>query len=131
MAEILTVVGDESSDVPVITINYGPEGMLQSSGSELSDQLIKQYKQLSDKTKSSSVVVDIKAQTAGSPLIRALVSLHQDVSAHKGQLICVGYPTQFLPSLNALGVTSLPGFKMKLTREEAVASLGGHSAKAR
>lgn len=122
MAEPLTIEGeiDSKSQVPVITLNWGPEGMLQSTGSELSGRLITEYKGLLDKSAIKSLVLDIKAETAGSPLIRALVDVYRYVDARKGLLICAGYPRDFLPALNALGVTSLPGFQLVGNRDDAV-----------
>jgi hypothetical protein len=122
MNEPLTVDGqiDKESGVPVITLQYGPNLMFET-GSELETRLVSEYQRLSADTtaKSKSVVLDIKADTAGSPVVRALVKMHGFISsANKGQLLVANYPQEFLPALNQLGVTSLPGFR--LVRDRSV-----------
>src|SRR5690348_4618576 len=112
MNESLDVNGESRAGVPIITVQYGPEGMLQSKGAVLSRRMRDEYERLSKDSANRSLVVDIKADTAGSPLIRALVDLYKSVTARKGQLICAGYPRDFIPALRALGVTGLPGFHL-------------------
>lgn len=123
MSEPLEVTGTIETEVPVITLTYGPEGMLQSSGSELSDRMIKEYEKLAGETSNKSLVVQINAQTAGSPLVRALVNVYKSVNARKGRLVCVNYPLDCLPSLNTLGVTSLPGFRLAQDLKDGIAAV--------
>ena len=118
----MDISADDNSPVPLITIQYGPEGMLQFTGAQLSERLVSEYEKLAAVKENKSLIVDVQANTAGSPLIRALVNVHKHVLARKGQLICAGYPKDFLPSLHALGLTSLPGFRLALNREDALRS---------
>jgi hypothetical protein len=124
MPGYFSVTAEVAAGVPILTLTYGPEGMLQTTGPELSAALIAEYrKKRSDSSaESSSLIFVIDADTAGSPLIRALVDVYRAV-AEKGKLFCVGYPRDFLPGLNALGVTSLPDFCIAPTVDSALQSL--------
>ena len=68
-------------------------------------------------------VVVIKASTAGSPLIRALLELYKTVTANGGQLRLVDYPLEFRHSLSTLGFRTLPGFAHSATIDKAVEEL--------
>jgi hypothetical protein len=112
MAKPVEVSGENRSGVPVLTVRYGAEAMLQYSGSSLSAAITDEYEKLASEAQNPSVVVKVEADTAGSPLIRALVSLYRRVATRRGMLVCAGYPADFVPALSALGVLSLPGFRM-------------------
>ena len=90
----------------------------------LSQELTGAYNGLKDNRKPGCVVV-IKATTAGSPVIRALLELYKTVTANSGELRLVDYPRDFRDSLSTLGFRSLPGFAHSATTNEAVRALGG------
>ena len=107
---------DQATGVPVITLEYQADDILQG-GSALESVLEQEYKKLSSQAKTTSVVLDFHSEIAGSPVVRALIKMHGFVSsAQKGQLLVANYPSDFLPALQALGVTSLPGFRLVASR---------------
>ncbi len=124
MTDSVDIQGELKSGVPVISLNYGPEQMLKD-GPELGQELLAKYAELESQQdrKSPSVVINIKATTAGSPLIRALVKLHTAAKGNKGRLICVGYPLDYLPSLTSLGLLNQPDFTVDDDEASAIARL--------
>ena len=116
----------DNFNIPVVELSFEPDLMFQKGARQkLSEELTGVYKDLKkDKGKPGCVVV-IKASTAGSPLIRALLKLYKTVTANGGQLRLVGYPPEFRHSLSTLGFRSLPGFNHSATTNEAVRDLGG------
>ena len=76
--------------------------------------------------KTNSCVVKIDSEVAGSPVVRALFELWREVVEKRGgQVICVGYPEDYLYSLTSLGLPALNGFSLASTEEEAVERLAG------
>ncbi len=71
MSEQLQVTGTIDTQVLVITLSYGPEEMLPSSGPELSDRMITEYEKLVKEVSNKPLAVQIHAGKAGSPLVRA------------------------------------------------------------
>lgn len=127
MSEMLKVDSTVEDGVIVLTLSFGTE-LLFSSGaaSQLSDDLIKGYqdalkKEPSNVLETKSCVIDIQSEVAGSPLVRALYELWQEVFRNQsGQVICVNYPDDYIDSLTSLGLPSLPGFSLDIGRKEAV-----------
>jgi hypothetical protein len=113
------ITGESTQGVGVITLQYGPEQMM-TPGAEIGSKLVAKYAELRETTHNPSVVVDIKADTAGSPVIRALYDLYRNVRSNRGQLLCVGYPHDYLPSLYSLGLPDRPGFTMEIGLEDAI-----------
>lgn len=110
--------------VPVLTIDYGTEQMFQARVSELlSERLVNAYRTLLSESHehepARACIVVIKAETAGSPLVRALFDLYKVVHAGSGTLICVSYPKAYMDSLTSIGLTVLPGFFLAETEDEA------------
>lgn len=70
----------------------------------------------------SCVIVLPPLMVADSPLGRVLFKLWEAVAniGLGGQVICVNYPKQYLHTLIILGITSLPGFSLAETKEEAL-----------
>lgn len=64
----------------------------------------------------------IDADTAGSPLIRAMVDLYKAV-AGSGKLIFAGYPLDYLPGLASLGFLDMPDVEIAPTLDAALRSL--------
>ena len=62
MSEQLQVTGTIDTQVLVITLSYGPE---------LSDRMITEYEKLAGETSNKPLAVQIHADEAGSPLVRA------------------------------------------------------------
>ena len=127
MAEDLKVTTALEQGVVVLTVSYGPELMLTNTASKkLSEELVGAYQKETGKNGSAntgSCVVIIEAQTAGSPLVRALFELYKTVSADGGQVICIGFPSDYIDSLTTLGLTALPGFTLAGKKEEALSKL--------
>ena len=129
MAQDLQVEGTVKESVIVLTVSFGPELLLERGARErLSNQLKDQYaKQLdSGGASTNSCVVNIQSEVAGSPLVRALFELYREVVGNKsGQVVVVGYPPDYIESLNSLGLTSLDGFRLALDEREAISRLKG------
>jgi len=130
MPERLTVKAEITQGIVVATVGYGLEQMLQEGAAkELSRRLLEEYQRQMDEAKKAgtartgSCVVVIKAETAGSPLVRALFELYKAVTAEGGQVICVGYPSDYIDSLTELGLPSLHGFSLAASQEAAIKTL--------
>ena len=110
--------------VLVLTVDYSPELLLERGASvRLSQELLRHYEDFRDnqKVKTTSCVVDIQAQVAGSPLVRALFDLLQTVFGRAaGQAVVVNYPEEYLQSLTSLGLPALAGFTLAGSKEEAL-----------
>lgn len=120
MSQIVEGEVDQATGVPVITLKYGADEILQG-GTAMGEDLVKEYQKLSSGAKTKSVVLDFHSEIAGSPVVRALIKMHGFVSsAQKGQLLVANYPSDFLPALQALGVTSLPGFRLVTNRRVGI-----------
>ncbi len=132
MAEDLTVISTIEDKVVILVVRYGPELMLSLTAHEtLSAKLVKAYEEESAKdasVKTNSCIVMIEAETAGSPIVRALFELYKTVYAGSGQVICVGYPQDYIDSLTTLGLTGLAGFSLANTKQEALGRLNKPSA---
>ena len=111
-------------NLPVVEVSFEPELMFQKGARQtLSEELTRVYNALTKDQGNPGCVVVIKASTAGSPLIRALLELYKTVTANGGQLRLVDYPLEFRDSLSTLGFRSLPGFAHSATIDEAVKEL--------
>jgi hypothetical protein len=127
MADKPAVTATPDRGVVLLQVSYGPELMLaQGTSTVLSEELVKTYKQAADQNTAlvtTSCVVVIKAETAGSPLVRALFELYRTVYASGGQVICVDFPSDYIDSLTTLGLTALPGFSLAGSEDEAISRL--------
>ena len=122
MPDAVAVTLEIVEGVPVLSLAYEPQVFLTGGfGSTLVSQYSKAVGDASAKSK--SLILVIRADTAGSALVQALVRLYQAVARESGHLFCVGYPDEYLPSLSALGVTGLPLFHIAPSREAAIAYL--------
>jgi hypothetical protein len=122
MSNVVTGEVDPKTGVPVITLTYGADLILKG-GSDLEKDLVQEYENLSKSkdAKSKSLVLNFQSDIAGSPVVRALIKMHSFLSrGQKGQLLVANYPADFLPALQALGVTTLPGFRLVSNRDVGV-----------
>ena len=121
----LTVAATWDGDVPVLTVDYSADQMfLPRSAQTLSERLVTVYRDhISGKSAPKSCIIVIAADTAGSPLVRALFELYKVVKADDGQLYCVSYPDAYIDSLTSLGLTVLPGFYLCTSMTEALAKV--------
>jgi hypothetical protein len=131
MAEELRAEGKVDEGVVLLTIRYSPEVLIKTGAHErFSRELMKCYQTIRGKererVKTNSCIVEIQSDVAGSPMVRALFDLWREIAGKEsGQLVCVGYPQDYLDSLTALGLTTLPGFSLAGTRVQAVQKLRG------
>jgi len=132
MPERLVVDAEISRGVVVLKVGYGLEQMLKDGAAkELSKRLLEEYQRkmneeaqkTNDSARTGSCVVVITAETAGSPLVRALFELYKVVTAEGGQVICVGYPSDYIDSLTELGLPSLDGFSLATSQQAAIETL--------
>ena len=125
----ITVEGelDSSSKIPVLTLRYVPAHLRDPNVHEvLREKLVDRYNKLLDEQgtdRHPSCVVVMDADTAGSPLIRALYELYKTVTAKGGRLGVVQFPIDYIPSLSALGMLRLDDFKLSGERDEAIQQL--------
>jgi hypothetical protein len=122
MVSEVEVSGTVEDGVRVLIVSYGPEQMFQrDASSTLSRKLVSEYHDLGSlHLSSSSCVVVIEAQTAGSALLRALFELYKEVTGIGGQLICAGYPSDYLEGITSSGLSELPGFILASDKREAL-----------
>jgi hypothetical protein len=130
MAKEPQVTGKVVKGVIVLTMRYGQELLFEKDVRErLSKELTGRYHEIlekeRDKIKTTSCVVKIQAEVAGSPVVRALFELWKEVVEEGvgGQVICVDYPPDYIDSLTSLGLPTLPGFSLAATEEEAIQRL--------
>ena len=110
--------------IPVVELSFEPDLMFQKGARQtLSQELTGVYNGLQKDKGHPGCVVIIKATTAGSPLIRALLELYKTVTANNGELRLVDYPQEFRHSLSTLGFRTLPGFAHSATIDKAVEEL--------
>jgi hypothetical protein len=127
MADELQVQGKVEQRVILLTIRYGQELLLKTEAHErLSKELTECYRKIreQERPETSSCIVEIQAEVAGSPVVRALFELWKEVVAKEGgQVVCVNYPHDYIDSLTSLGLPSLPGFNLAETKAEAIQQL--------
>ncbi len=123
------VTSEVNKGVIWLTIKYDEEFLLKKELTEkLQNVIVDSYREKLGKNEkeltTKSCVVEIQSKTAGSRLVRALFELWKEVDSNlNSQLICVGYPDDYIDSLISLGLTSLPNFKLKASKEEALKQL--------
>lgn len=126
----LKVKCTSESGIPVVTVSYDPELMCaKGARTSLAKAMIDEYKSNRPETHADrcGCIIVIDSDTAGSPLIRALLELYKTVTIDGGQVRIVGYPREFMDSLAALGVRSLPGWGHSPNKEEALKDILGPS----
>lgn len=115
--------------VILLTISYDEELLFQADTSGLlSNKLIEEYQKnlKAPGVENKSCIVKIDSEVAGSPIVRALFALWKEVVKTTGnQVICVGYPEDYLYSLTSLGLPTQKGFSLASTEDEAVKKLVG------
>ncbi len=119
-------VEDKVQDgVAVITVSYGPETFQQSTASSnFSSEILRHYDSARQQdSRVKSAVVDIHADVAGSSLVRGLFELFRAVLRNGGQIVCVGFPKDYLPSLTTLGLLDQPRFSLADNPERAIRQL--------
>lgn len=126
MPEDLQVNGALELGVIVLTIRYGKDLLLQDKArTQLSEEIVAAYRKSRDsagnEAKTSSCIVMIESEVAGSPLVRALYELWQEVTIKgAGQVVCVDYPDDYIDTLTSLGLPSLAGFTLAHSKEQAI-----------
>jgi hypothetical protein len=125
MTKELTVEGrvDPGHGV-VLTVDYGPEAMLENSGTTISQRLLEKYNSLVPEAQTRSCAVVIKAETAGTPLVRALFELYKTMMQGGGKVVVANYPKEDIDSLAMLGLLDLDGFELAADEQDALKKLG-------
>lgn len=129
MSETLQVDSTVEDGVMVLSVTLGKELLFSTgAGSRLSDDLLTHYRDTLEKDgkalSTKSCIVDIQSEVAGSPLVRALYNLWEEVFRNQaGQVICVNYPDEYIDSLTSLGLPSLPGFSLDVNKTQAIKRL--------
>jgi hypothetical protein len=125
MAEDLQVqvIGSVEEGVIVLTLDYDRELLLKTGFAErLGKVLTERYQEIrkKEKTTATSCVVDAQSKVAGSPVVRALFDLWKEVVEKEGgQVVCINYPQDYIPSVTSLGLTGLPGFSLADSKQDA------------
>ena len=123
MDDTLKVESQFVDPAVVLTVSYGEAQMLKPDArQELSKAFTQAYE---SEERDAPCIVVIEADTGGSPLVRALFALYNSVTKARGHhLVIVGYPLEYLHSLNALGLTALPKFRLETRKlDDALALL--------
>jgi hypothetical protein len=125
MIKELTVEGrvDPGHGV-VLTVDYGPEAMLENSGTTISRQLLDNYNSRLHDAQTRSCAVIINAKTAGTPLVRALFEMYKTVMQGGGMVVVASYPKEDIDSLAMLGLLDLDGFELAADEQDALKKLG-------
>jgi hypothetical protein len=121
----LSVRDDVRNGVPVISVDYTADHFQSpSSASSFSSEILKHYTAaLAKNARVKSCVVEIRADVAGSSLIRGLFDLYRMVRHNKGQVVCVGFPADYLPSLTSLGLLDQASFSLGSDTSSAISRL--------
>jgi hypothetical protein len=95
---------------------------LPKTGELLAEKLVDRYKTLTEQREGAphACILWIKARTAGSPLVRAIFELYKVLHADQATLYCAAYPVNYMESLTALGLPTLPGCTLTETVEKAL-----------
>src|SRR5579863_5157696 len=125
MAAQLELKDDIKDNVAILSIRYGPEANENRDDLRtFSAQLVARYRDLIKKDSNiRSCIVEIFTEIAGSGLIRGLFELYKTVRANGGELICVNFPSDFVPSLAALGLLDQPKFSLSSNTDQALRKL--------
>lgn len=119
-----TVEARHENGLLLLRLHYGSDLMAEAgSGPRLGSQLVEAYRE--KRGDSLSCIVEIDADVAGSPVVRALFDLWEVVVTTGGKVACVGYPADYIDSLTSLGLPSLEGFLLASSLEDARSRLGG------
>jgi hypothetical protein len=116
-------VGHNIKDgVPVISVSYSADDFQSpTTALRFSSEIVKEYNNaLLESPRVKSAVVDIHAKVAGSSLIRGLFELYRKVLNNSGQLVCVGFPPDYIPSLTSLGLLDQKGFSLDADLASAI-----------
>lgn len=112
----------EATDLVWLELSYETQFLLQpNAGNEIGDLLRAQYIRTLEEKKPqrTDCVLQLKAKTAGSSMVRALFVLYTEVQAKSGRLVVLGYPKNNMLSLTTLGLDRLPGFLLAPTVDSA------------
>jgi hypothetical protein len=124
----LDVKASHERGLVVLSVEYSPEFLIsRESSMRLSQDFQAKYDEEAKKIPSTTApdcLVEIKASTAGSSLVKGLFDLYKSVNARGGKVICVGYPKDYFNSLTSLGLPNLSGFKLAYNKDEALKQFG-------
>lgn len=128
MAEKTQVKWNVEGGVILLTVHFNLEFLLErGAGERLSKELTALYREIREKeearVKTTSCIVEIQAEVAGSALVRALFELWKEVRKEGGKVVCVNYPQDYIDSLTSLGILALKGFSLADTKAEAIRKL--------
>lgn len=110
-----------------LELDYDAPSLLDTqSRQNLRKELIEAYNEETKKYEQTEepkyhCIVEIKARIVSSRVVRALFELWKTVTQHNdAQLICVGYPEDYIDSLTSLGFHTLKKFSLEANEEEAL-----------
>ena len=82
----------------VLRVNYPSALMIRTEMTAiLNQQFTQEYLDAARDADHKSCFVNIDADVAASPLVRALFDLYKRVKQEGGELVCAGYPIDYLP----------------------------------
>ena len=118
MNEKPEVTGRSDNGVAIITVNFSLEFPLGANARSLGTYIVDRFCELG--AQNHSCIVVVRSEVGGAFFARALFELYGKVRPRSGKLICVNYPSDYIDSLTSLGLTSLEGFHVVDTLEEAM-----------
>ena len=121
--------GEVESGVVVLTLTYEPDAMYREGyGQTLANNLLDVYERVRRERADEihqppHCIVDVQAETAGSPVLTALVQLYKAADALNARVITVGYPEKYMESMVVLGLLNMEGFDSIEDKGEALSML--------
>jgi hypothetical protein len=106
--------------VLVISIQLAEEAELFDNPDHVTDEILQAYNTVTASLQNRSCVVVTKTQAATSQLIRILYRLYRECQKNHGNLYVCEFPQEYMISLSTLGLTELPGFRLRATEVDAV-----------
>ncbi|KKN15693.1 hypothetical protein LCGC14_0983320 [marine sediment metagenome] len=115
----MTVTASVDDSVVVLAVDYpDKEARDQLAAKELGRRLCEEYEKHAEA--GAPCVVSIVPDVAGSRIVYGIFEAYKVVVQNKGALFLVGYPDEYLASITALGMTTLPHFHMENSVADAV-----------
>lgn len=106
--------------VLVISIRLEEEAEFFDNPDAVTEKILDTYREAAKELRHPSCVVVIKTDVASSQLIRILYQLYRECQKNHGNLYVCEFPQEYMISLSTLGLTELPGFRLRATESDAL-----------
>src|SRR3954463_10627904 len=125
MAGELSVQDEVRNGVRLIRVDYSADDFQSpTTASSIQSEILKRYNLALGKSASvKSCVIELRADVAGSSLLRGIYELYRTVLRNRGEVVCVGFPQDYLPSLTSLGLLDQANFSLGTDTSSAISRL--------